>query len=67
MILSIPVLPFIPEGAVMLLQCNGYASTVSIWQDNHFPKGLSLKELQEWVMPLVEEEKSGKFSGNPFA
>jgi hypothetical protein len=35
------------------------------WKDNHLPKGVSLKELQEWVVPLVEEEKAGKFSGNP--
>ncbi len=35
------------------------------WKDNHFPKGVSLKELQDWIMPLVEEEKSGKLSGKP--
>ncbi|GAA4094840.1 hypothetical protein [Zhongshania borealis] len=35
------------------------------WKDNHFPKGVSLKDLQNWVMALVEEEKSGKLSGNP--
>jgi hypothetical protein len=35
------------------------------WKDNHLPKGASLKELQDWVMSLVEEEKAGKFSGNP--
>lgn len=65
MILSIPVLPFILEGAVILLQWLRFNSIHM--QDNQFPKGLSLKELQEWVMPLVEEEKSRKFSGNPFA
>ena len=35
------------------------------WKDNYFPRDLSLKELQEWVIPLVEEEKEGKLSGNP--
>jgi hypothetical protein len=37
------------------------------WKDNYFPKGVSLKELQVWIMPLVEEERSGKLSGNPCA
>lgn len=35
------------------------------WRDNHFPKNLTLSELQNWVLPLVEEEKSGKLSGEP--
>lgn len=35
------------------------------WKDNHFPKGVSLKELQDWIMPLVEEEKSGQLLGEP--
>lgn len=35
------------------------------WKDNHFPKGIPLKELQDWIMPLVEEEKSGQLSGEP--
>lgn len=35
------------------------------WKDNHFPKGVSLNELQDWIMPLVEEEKSGRLSGKP--
>lgn len=35
------------------------------WKDNHFPKNISLEELQKWVLPLVEEEKSGRLSGQP--
>ena len=35
------------------------------WTDNNFPKGLSLEQLQEWVKPLVDEEKNGHFSGKP--
>jgi len=35
------------------------------WRDNHFPKDLTLSELQDWVLPLVEEEKAGKLSGEP--
>lgn len=35
------------------------------WTDNNFPKGLSLKALQDWVRRLAEEEKSGYLSGNP--
>ncbi|MCW7754328.1 hypothetical protein OOT00_10055 [Desulfobotulus sp. H1] len=35
------------------------------WTDNNFPKGLSLKQLQEWVKPLVDEEKNGHLSGKP--
>lgn len=35
------------------------------WKDNHFPRGLTLQGLQEWIMPLVEEEKKGRLSGEP--
>lgn len=35
------------------------------WTDNNFPTGLSLEQLQEWVEPLVEEEKDGFLSGKP--
>jgi hypothetical protein len=48
--------------------CDAFAMATlqqSPWKDNNFPKGISLNELQDWVMPLVEEEKSGKLSGNP--
>ncbi len=34
------------------------------WFENNFPEGISLVELQEWVQPLIEEEKTGVFSGN---
>ncbi len=33
------------------------------WAENKFPLGTSLLDLQEWVKPLIEEEKAGKFSG----
>lgn len=36
-------------------------------EENRFPQNLSLKALQEWVMPLVEEEKAGKLSAKPNA
>jgi hypothetical protein len=48
--------------------CDAFAMATlqqSPWADNNFPKGLSLKELQDWVKPLAEEEKSGYLSGNP--
>ncbi|HVM31598.1 MAG TPA: hypothetical protein VMU88_00545, partial [bacterium] len=35
------------------------------WKENPIPKKLTLKELRDWVKPLVEEEKKGKFSGSP--
>ena len=35
------------------------------WKDNYLPKGIPLRKLQDWVMPLVEEEKLGKLSGAP--
>lgn len=33
------------------------------WSENTFPDNVSLVELQEWVQPLIDEEKAGKFSG----
>lgn len=48
--------------------CDAYAMATlqqRPWKDNHFPQGISLKELQDWIKPLVEEEMSGKLSGNP--
>jgi hypothetical protein len=33
------------------------------WKTNKFPDDLSLKQLQDWVKPLIEEEKVGSFSG----
>lgn len=35
------------------------------WQTNEFPKDLSLKELQAWIKPLIDEEETGQFSGTP--
>ena len=35
------------------------------WEDNHFPRDISLEELQAWISPLVEEEKTGRLSGQP--
>ena len=33
------------------------------WEDNYFPRNLSLEGLQKWVSPLTEEEKSGRLTG----
>ena len=33
------------------------------WPDNKFPQGISLDDLHDWIQPLIEEEKDGKFSG----
>lgn len=35
------------------------------WYDNKLPEFESIEQLQRWVMPLIEEEKINKFSGNP--
>jgi len=35
------------------------------WEDNPFPKFETLKELQDWVQPLIKEEVANQFSGNP--
>jgi hypothetical protein len=35
------------------------------WHDNPFPEFQSLPELQAWILPLVAEEKRGRFSGKP--
>jgi len=35
------------------------------WEVNPFPQNLSLSDLQEWIQPLVHEEKEGRFSGKP--
>jgi hypothetical protein len=53
--------------------CDAFAAATLMnkpWYDNPFPNFTTLKELQEWVAPLVAEEdeyaKTGKsFSGNP--
>lgn len=42
--------------AMATLQC-------SPWATNEFPKGISLTELQDWVQPLLVEERAGAFSG----
>lgn len=47
--------------------CEAFAMAtlqLSPWAENTFPEGISLAELQEWVKPLIEEEKTGVFSGN---
>lgn len=46
--------------------CDAFAmATLQLrpWATNDFPEGVSLAELQEWVQPLIEEEKVGTFSG----
>lgn len=46
--------------------CDAFAMTTLMcnpMQDNAFPQDLSLKQLQDWVKPLIKEEQTGKFSG----
>jgi len=46
--------------------CDAFAMATlqqSPWPTNQFPEGVSLQELQEWIMPLIVEEKAGHFSG----
>ena len=35
------------------------------WHEDGYPKAKTLKELEAWIKPLVEEEKTGKLSGKP--
>ncbi len=35
------------------------------WRENTFPRFQSLAELHAWIAPLLIEEESGKFSGQP--
>lgn len=35
------------------------------WKENPFPKNKSLKQIQDWVRPLIDEENKDKFSGKP--
>lgn len=35
------------------------------WKEDSFPDAKSLDELEKWIVPLLEEEKSGKLNGNP--
>ena len=35
------------------------------WRDNTFPKFQSLAELHAWIAPLLAEEQSGRFCGEP--
>jgi hypothetical protein len=35
------------------------------WREDPFPKAHSLKELEDWIKPLVDEEAGGKLSGKP--
>jgi hypothetical protein len=52
--------------------CEGLASAIlqnAPWRDNRYPTFVSLGDLQEWVQPLVDEERaldgSGAFCGAP--
>lgn len=55
--------------------CDAFASASLMcepWHDNHFPRFNTLKELQEWVAPLITEEelydkKGIHFTGDPLA
>lgn len=35
------------------------------WQEDPFPEAKTLDELEKWVVPLLDEEEAGKFSGKP--
>ena len=39
--------------------CDAAMATLqqSPWPDNHYPRDDTLEELQEWMMPLIQEEK----------
>lgn len=53
--------------------CDAFSSATLMcapWHDNPYPKFEKLSELQEWVDPLIEEERrydneKGQFSGKP--
>jgi hypothetical protein len=50
--------------------CDAFASaTLALdpWRDNPFPKFTSLKELQSWVHPLIEEEDAYETNRTPFS
>jgi hypothetical protein len=55
--------------------CEAFAEATLMlnpWQDNTFPRFATLKELQDWTRPLVEEEEKAQreqveFSGNPLS
>jgi len=44
--------------AMATLQCEP-------WHENRYPEFDTLKKMQDWVKPLLLEEKQQKFSGNP--
>ena len=35
------------------------------WRNNPFPQFRTLSELHAWIAPLIDEERSGRFSGEP--
>jgi hypothetical protein len=35
------------------------------WREDQFPEAQTIAELETWVRPLINEEKSGKLSGKP--
>lgn len=35
------------------------------WKPDPYPRANTLKELEEWIIPVIHEEESGKLSGNP--
>ncbi|MFZ3033357.1 MAG: hypothetical protein WA138_05030 [Parvibaculum sp.] len=36
------------------------------WEDDHFPAAKSLKDLEVWIKPLIDEEATGQISGGPY-
>lgn len=48
--------------------CDAFAMATlqnSPWHSNPFPKLNSLDKLHAWIAPLLAEEQTGKFTGNP--
>jgi len=48
--------------------CDAFAMATLMcapWHDNAYPQTNSIDELQEWIMPLIEEEQTGQLSGKP--
>lgn len=35
------------------------------WKEDPFPTGKSLTELEDWIMPVIAEEKTGKLASEP--
>ncbi len=48
--------------------CEAFAMATlqqSPWRENHYPNTSSLKDIHEWLRPLLEEEVADQLTGNP--